>query len=349
MGIEGAVLAVGALFLLAYVVPHITRKRAVLADAPIGERYSNDLRLITERTLRQASGEHGKIFTTERIMSTPSGKRGQRSPNASKMRAIARDRSRARARIAQRGATQQRALLGAAVLVGLTVVLWILAGVTSVPTALAIASTAVGGVYLVGLGAVVSSWSRLNDEDEERISRANHALYSSRKYQRELDARMTNDAEPEAPGVGPAKTVVVAPAKTTGHAAKKSDVESAAPVVENPSVKALRSLPIQPVKRERPARPVAETTVSQEPSARVEVPSYTLKPTIQRRSVKPYVAPEVPEADVPYRPSQIGERLGEESLEAANPAPEMTRAEELRSDVLGAGSTLDALLDRRRA
>lgn len=84
-------------------------------------------------------------------------------------------------------------------------------------------------------------------------------------------------------------------------------------------------------------------------------PSYTLKPDesrrqeIRRRTVAPYVAPAEPEADVPYRPTRPGERFGDEPLESANPAPEMTGTEELRSDVLGGGSTLDALLDRRRA
>lgn len=339
MGIDGAVLAVGTLFLLAYVVPQIIRNRAVLADAPIGERYSDDLRIITERTLRQASGEHGKIFTTERIMSTSTGKRGQRGPDAAKMRAIARDRSRARARIAQRGAAQQRALFGAVLLVGLTVVLWVVAGVSSMPVGIAIASTALGGLYLVGVGAFVSSWGRLNAEDEERISRANQALRSGRDHQRKALSRTKSDVDFLARDEAPAKASVNVPAE-----------ESRA---ESQAVKALEAHPaprVARVDRIVQGTPVVESRVRGTDSReRAETPSYTLKPAIQRRSVKPYVAPETPEVAVPYRPSQVGERLGDEALEAANPTPEMTGTEELRSDVLGGGSTLDALLDRRRA
>lgn len=339
MGIEGAVLAVGALFLLAYVVPHIARNRAVLADAPIGERYADELRIITERTLRQASGDNGRIFTTERIMSTPTGKREQRGPNATKMRAIARDRSRARARIAQREAAQQRALFGAAVFVGLTVILWILAGATSLPTGIAIASTALGGLYLVGLGAVVSSWGRLNHEDTERISRANHALRSGRDYQRKLVARTKNDADIPARPQAPAKNV--AKKRATSAEAERVEETSEAVAVASPTPR------VERVVQDAPAQ--ESPRLFEQPRDRSEAPSYTLKPTIQRRSIKPYVAPEAPEAEVPYRPSQVGERIGPEPLEAANPTPGTTGAEELRSDVLGGGSTLDALLDRRRA
>ncbi|QOR47433.1 hypothetical protein INS90_09320 [Trueperella pecoris] len=329
MGIEGAVVAVGALFLMVYVVPQITRKRAVLADAPIGERYSEDLRLITGRTLNQASGEHGRIFTTERTMSTPTRRTGTRGPDAAKMRAIARDRSRARARIAQRSAYQQRGLAGGVALVALAVILWILAGTTSLSSGFAIATTAAGGVYLVGFGYLVSAWSSLNADDDERISKANKALRAG---------KMKPDA--------PAKTA------ETVERAPHDDVVKRAPDPVDAAADAAKGATKGTAKETTVARTAAVAEAREPRLARptprpVEAPSYTLKPT--RRTVKPYVAPEAPEAEVPFRPTQLRERLGDAQLEAPHAAPEMTGAEELRSDVLGGGSTLDALLDRRRA
>ena len=61
---------------------------------------------------------------------------------------------------------------------------------------------------------------------------------------------------------------------------------------------------------------------------------------IERRVVTPYEAPPEPEAAVPYRPKEVGERLDEE--------PESNKAKD-GSDGLTGGSALDALLDRRRA
>ncbi|MDP9806169.1 hypothetical protein J2S70_000751 [Trueperella bonasi] len=352
MGIEGAALAVGALLLLAYVAPQIARNRSVLADAPIGERYSADLRIITERTLQQDTGEHGKIFTTERTMSTPQGQREHRAPSAAKMRAAARDRSRARARIAQRAAAQQRALFGAAALVGVTVLLWILAGATSVPAGVAIASTALGGAYLLGLGVLVSNWSSLNEEDEGRISRANKVLRSRRDVRRQLTGHTKKDAPVSAGAAAHSESNVAKPVESADvradsvTAAKELSKKTEHSGFEKPE----RVLPAPRVARvDRIVNGEELAEKSGREADLLEAPSYTLKPTIQRRTVKPYVAPETAEADVPYRPTRVGERIGDEPIEAANPAPGVTGTEELRSDVLGGGSTLDALLDRRRA
>lgn len=352
MGIEGAVLAVGTLFLLVYVVPQITRRRAVFADAPIEERYSANLRLITERTLTQESGDHGKIFTTERTMSTPTRPSGTRGPDAAKMRAIARDRSRARARIARRGAYQQRALVGGAVLATVALGLWIAAGMTSLAPGYAIAATAVGGLYLLGVGYMVSTWSVLNAGDEERITKANKVLRRS--------IRTTSKSQRETTLTG-ADTAAEAPAKVeaeVGSAAPKAEVEEEA--VRAVAIEAATEPTARPGEAVKPARKPARLTRATHPRADVvkntepleerpaaDVPSYTLK--AMRRTVKPYEAPEAPTADVPFRPTRIGERIGDAPLEEANPARAVTGQEELRSDVLGGGSTLDALLDRRRA
>ncbi|MFT0846149.1 DUF6667 domain-containing protein [Actinomycetaceae bacterium L2_0104] len=76
-------------------------------------------------------------------------------------------------------------------------------------------------------------------------------------------------------------------------------------------------------------------------SADTSVPSYTAKPRqVERRVVTPYEAPQEPEAAVPYRPKEVGERF-EEDPETSKP--------QSGSDGLSGGSALDALLDRRRA
>lgn len=83
------------------------------------------------------------------------------------------------------------------------------------------------------------------------------------------------------------------------------------------------------------------------------MPSYTVKPKIRKRKVAPYAGVNPDAAaqggNVPYRPVRLGERLGQEEPKVANPAPQMNGKEELRSDLLGGGIALDALLERRRA
>lgn len=340
MGIDGAVIAVGALFLLVYIVPQITRRRAVFADAPIGERYSEDLRLITGRTLHDEGGDHGKIFTTERTMSIPTRRSATRGPDAAKMRAIARDRSRARARIARRHAYQQRVFIGGIAIALVALALWVAVGATSLAVGWAIAATAIGGVYLIGAGYLVTQWYALNTTDEELIAKSTKAL--SRATAKRAHVAKAERAAKAETNVAPQ----VEAADADGTAAADEAVQ---PVqVEGPQAKITQAVdaPSAPRVVHKPVQREA-STAGEGATASANIPSYTLKPV--RRQVKPYVAPEAPTAEVPFRPTRLGERLGAASLETAHPAPAMTGAEELRSDVLGGGSTLDALLDRRRA
>ncbi|MDY5147851.1 DUF6667 domain-containing protein [Actinotignum sanguinis] len=107
---------------------------------------------------------------------------------------------------------------------------------------------------------------------------------------------------------------------------------------------------------------------------RRQLPSYTLKPQIQQRTVAPYQAPEAPVAPVPYRPKEIGERVtfvdavahDADATAAAAPAgqaaPQSTapaaKAEAAvppaqpaaaAHDGLAGGAALDELLRKRRA
>lgn len=260
-------------------------------------------------------------------MTTHTKASATRDPDAAKMRAIARDRSRARARIAQRGAQQQRALFGGIVLVLAAVVLWILVAGAAVSAGFAIGATALGGAYLLGFGYLVSTWSSLNDADEARIAKANKALRGATSVRGPRGVRQpVADAKPTQEVQGSAMMTSADGVEVSNPTPEKSAAQSTA------TAPAPKLIARESVARLRP---------------QIEAPSYTLKPT--RKTVKPYEAPEVPTAEVPFRPTRLGERIGDAPLEAANPAPEMSGGEELRSDVLGGGSTLDALLDRRRA
>ncbi|MDY5126833.1 DUF6667 domain-containing protein, partial [Actinotignum sp. SLA_B059] len=105
---------------------------------------------------------------------------------------------------------------------------------------------------------------------------------------------------------------------------------------------------------------------------RRQLPSYTLKPQIQQRTVAPYQAPEAPVAPVPYRPKEIGERVtfvdaaaqdvAAAVAPASHAAPQSTaqasKAEAAvppaqpaapAHDGLAGGAALDELLRKRRA
>lgn len=349
-------MALAVLFLLAYIVPTMLRQRRIYADAPIEERYAEDLRLITGRTLSAPpNNERGTIFTTERKMTTSKPKAASQ---AVKLRAVARDRSRARARISQRKAFQARGILLGGAIAALTVIFWIAAGFTGFPAAVAIASTVLGGAYLVGFGYVVTEWNRADDEDRERIARADRVLDSRGKKVRASFDRVSAKtaageatADTSAARSSAAKVTAEKPLDSD-HAVAKDATEIAPAIAPTTAADEETSGSVVVEKAEK----ASEASIGTKPKTqarpitpRVAAPAYTLKPTIQKRTVKPYVAPEPDEADVPFRPTQVGQRLGDAELELPNAASQMSGEEELRSDLLGGGSTLDALLDRRRA
>lgn len=332
MGFGGFGIAIAVLFLLVYFAPYLMRTRQMMVDAPIDERYVEELRVINCRT-RIPSEARGRIFLTERTMAT------QMQPD--KLRAAARDRSRARARMATRRVNQVRGFVIGGALAGLALLLWVLVAATTLPIGVAIASTIVGALYAVGFGYLVNVMTQADEEDRERIEKANVILGANNRP----DAKFT-------PVSKAARTKVAA--KPAAHKpADKPVAAESADVVKDLGSKA----PVE--KSTTTEAPAVETAAAQSDTKRAlaprevrvaaPAPSYTIKPAIAKRTVKPYVAPQQPVAESPFRPTKLGERIGDEKLEAANEAPQMTGNEELRSDVLGGGSTLDALLERRRA
>ncbi|WP_216404689.1 hypothetical protein [Arcanobacterium phocae] len=306
MGFGGFGLAIVAVFLLIYLVPHVLRQRQVLGDAPIDERFAEDLRLIDRRTLMssQSSDAHGKIFLTERIM-TP-------AMTSEQLRNAARDRSRARARMATRHANQMRGMMIGLVLVVATLGAWGVVALTSFPSGVAIVSTVVTGAYGALFGYVINEMVKADDADAKRIAHANKVLRGQVSM-------------PQATKLAEHKAVeVTVPENISAKQENAATAESQT------------SVPVRKLSREELDARTAALAVP-------ATPSYTLK------SVAPFKAETVVATSVPFRPTKLNERLGDESLPDAHDAPEMTGNEELRRDVLGGGSTLDALLSRRRA
>ncbi|WP_216395305.1 hypothetical protein [Arcanobacterium phocae] len=306
MGFGGFGLAIVAVFLLIYLVPHVLRQRQVLGDAPIDERFAEDLRLIDRRTLMssQSSDAHGKIFLTERIM-TP-------AMTSEQLRNAARDRSRARARMATRHANQMRGMMIGLVLVVATLGAWGVVALTSFPSGVAIVSTVVTGAYGALFGYVINEMVKADDADAKRIAHANKVLRGQVNM-----SQATKLAEHKA-------VEVTVPENISAKQENAATAESQT------------SVPVRKLSREELDARTAALAVP-------ATPSYTLK------SVAPFKAETVVATNVPFRPTKLNERLGDESLPDAHDAPEMTGNEELRRDVLGGGSTLDALLSRRRA
>lgn len=143
----------------------------------------------------------------------------------------------------------------------------------------------------------------------------------------------------------------VAPAVASAHAPKDTELAAERQLAAHGerSGSAARPAPAAPPTTAEVAPLSAQPAVPQ----KISLPSYTLKPHRSSRPlVKPYVAPPAAEAPVPYRPHEVGERIGDSLPEAPHAVPEAIADQperHQRTHVLGVGATLDSLLDRRRA
>ncbi|MDP9801177.1 hypothetical protein J2S49_001253 [Arcanobacterium wilhelmae] len=333
MEFNGYAVAAAVFLLLGVVVPRFALRRSVIADSALEERYSEDLRIVRQPRLAMAdSGESGTIYTTERTMD-------QRQRKIS-LKEVARGRSKARARMATRAAYRARGYLALGVAGALAISLWIGVGAASLPTWPAIIATLATGFGAIGLGYLVSEWTAGDDADREEITTATELLARAKRQRgraqtdrRELAAE---PAEAVAPNASVAPAVDVEP-----DASATADGAGATHQKHEP----VREAGAGAVARPGTARKPAARAKIVRPAAKAETPSYTLK----RRTVAPYEPAVADEAQVPFRPKRAGERVGNAPVQAANPAPEMTGLEELRSGLLAGGSTLDELLAKRRA
>ena len=129
---QGIALGVATILLVAYVVPYLYRRRMVLAEARIEERYAEDLRILEVPGSRQnqstvhREGPHGTVFFRQPEVIMSQSDKAQfnkaaaaQSARSNEVRALAKERARRRARISKRQVNRQRGMLGAGLLVGL--------------------------------------------------------------------------------------------------------------------------------------------------------------------------------------------------------------------------------------
>ena len=209
MDLHGYALGVATILLVAYVVPYLYRRRTILSDARIEERYAEDLRMLEVPDSRKGHanadtvGSHGTVFfrQPEVIMSQSDKARVKKAASAqagspSDVRALAKERARRRARISKRRANRQRGALGAGLSTVLCIVLWVLVGVTSLSVVVAGIGTALSVAYLAGFGYVASAMAQATAADEEAITKIDRKLKSSKGA-----AHLARSRRPVAPKV----------------------------------------------------------------------------------------------------------------------------------------------------
>lgn len=190
----------------------------------------------------------------------------------------------------RRHAYQQRVFIGGGAIALVGLALWVAVGVTSLAAGWAIAATAMGGVYLIGAGYLVTQWSALNATDEERIAKSTKALGRAATKRARPRGQGRGDGEPRLVLTGHRIEAVAAGEAVTADEAVKL-MQS-----EPPQTKTVQAVDAAPRVAHKPVQRKA-SSAGEGATASANVPSYTLKPT--RRKVKPYVAPEAPTAEVP--------------------------------------------------
>lgn len=311
----------------------------------------------------------------------------ENAPSA--LREAARARAMARVRIQKRHSLQRNLLIGCVVVGVLTIAAWIAVPVAQFPAAYGVAGTL---LTMLGAGSydytrrncseanrvdaqVVMRNTKVLREASERVKDTKKSARNSaaiRNAKRAVDYQSAG-SQPAAVN-SPEQKVAQARAESANTLRADCDhLENETTRAEHFAVQSAR-VPVnqsaQNTSEKRNSAAVsaepgsirssavksadsAQTSASVPATSTGNVPSYTVKPKIQKRKVAPYIDSRVSAreglAAVPYRPVRIGERFGDEQLKPANPAPQMTGKEELRSDLLGSGTTLDTLLERRRA
>ena len=204
---QGIALGVATILLVAYVVPYLCRRRMVLAEARIEERYAEDLRILEVPGSKQnqatvhREGSHGTVFFRQPEVIMSQSDKAQinkaaaaQSARSNEVRALAKERARRRARISKRQVNRRRGILGAGLLVGLCIVLWVLVGITSLSAVVAGVTSGISVVYLGCFGYIINSMATATAQDEEAIEKINQRLKSKRG-----SGRLSQSRRPSAP------------------------------------------------------------------------------------------------------------------------------------------------------
>ena len=123
MGFEGYFVLGATVLLIAFVIPALSKRREILANAPLEDRYSEDLRMLKVSDAPGADrpnddGQRGSVFFKRPEVDMAGGR------VTKDVRELARERARVRARMSKRAANLQRGFFGGALVAALAVLLW---------------------------------------------------------------------------------------------------------------------------------------------------------------------------------------------------------------------------------
>ncbi|MGJ9454737.1 DUF6667 domain-containing protein [Actinotignum sp. GS-2025c] len=167
--------------LMVYVIPGVYRRRVILADVRIDERYSPQLRTLAlpEGTAGvETGGPTGAIFFRKpEVIMAENDERDILPPSAGRnVRTLARERARRKARISQRAANRQRGFVVAGALGLLIVVLGALAFTTTMPRWIFCVALGIGVLYGAGFGYLLSEMGKATARDREDIAELTEEL-----------------------------------------------------------------------------------------------------------------------------------------------------------------------------
>lgn len=169
MGFEGYFVLGATVLLIAFVIPALSKRREILANAPLEDRYSEDLRMLKVSDAPGADrpnddGQRGSVFFKRPEVDMAGGR------VTKDVRELARDRARIRARMSKRAANLQRGFFGGALVAALAVLLWVGAAVGFASPLFAGIATAATLAYGAGFVYVYRKAAEADAADREELA-----------------------------------------------------------------------------------------------------------------------------------------------------------------------------------
>ena len=169
MGFEGYFVLGATVLLIAFVIPALSKRREILANAPLEDRYSEDLRMLKVSDAPGADrpnddGQRGSVFFKRPEVDMAGGR------VTKDVRELARDRARVRARMSKRAANLQRGFFGGALVAALAVLLWVGAAVGFASPLFAGIATAATLAYGAGFVYIYRKAAEADAADREELA-----------------------------------------------------------------------------------------------------------------------------------------------------------------------------------
>lgn len=169
MGFEGYFVLGATVLLIAFVIPALSKRREILANAPLEDRYSEDLRMLKVSDAPGADrpnddGQRGSVFFKRPEVDMAGGR------VTKDVRELARDRARVRARMSKRAANLQRGFFGGALVAALAVLLWAGAAIGFASPLFAGIATAATLAYGAGFVYVYRRAAEADAADREELA-----------------------------------------------------------------------------------------------------------------------------------------------------------------------------------